>query len=358
MPSFTVAELAVRAGATIAGDADRVLSGVASLDAAGPGDLAFFARRTMREAVEGTRAGAVLVPPEFEGSGAAACLLAVDDPEFVFAKLIRLFHPEPGISPGIDPSVRVGEGVGLGEGVSLAPGVIIEDGARIGSGTRVGPGTLIGRRARLGAECRIGHAVSILHGVEIGDRVRVQAGARIGTDGFGYAPGPAGAFRMPHIGGCVIGDDAEIGANCTIDRGALDETRIGDRTKLDNLVHVAHNVRIGSDCLIAAQVGIAGSTTIGDGVHFGGQAGISGHLVIGSGARVSAQGGVMRNVPPGETHGGTPAQPQRAWMKAAAHTRRLPELMRRVARLERRLGPRRVAREDPGGDGPAGDGSA
>ena len=151
----------------------------------------------------------------------------------------------------------------------------------------MGPGTLIGRGARIGVDCRLGHAVSILHGVEIGDRVRVHAGARIGTDGFGYVEGPEGAHKVPQIGGCVIGDDVEIGANCTIDRGALDDTRIGERTKLDNLVHVGHNVRIGSDCLVAAHVGIAGSSDIGAGTQFGGQAGVAGHLTIGAGARIA-----------------------------------------------------------------------
>ena len=353
MPSFTVSELALRVGATVSGNPDRSLSGVASLGAAGPEDLTFFAREAMRNAVGETGAGAVLAPPGFDVSGVAFSVLTVDDPEFAFARVVPLFHPEREPPTGVHPSARIGRGARIGEGVSLGRGVIAEAGARIGRGTWVGPGTLIGRGARLGAECRIGHAVSILHDVEIGDRVRVHAGARIGTDGFGYAAGPGGAHKIPHIGGCVIGDDVEIGANCTIDRGALEATRIGDRTKLDNLVHVAHNVRIGRDCLITAQVGIAGSTVIGAGAQLGGQVGIAGHLTIGPGSRIAAQAGVMRDVPAGAAHGGTPAQPQRAWMKAAAHTRRLPELLRRVSRLERRLGLGRSGRQDPAEDGTA-----
>lgn len=353
MPSLTVSELARRVGATLAGDPARPLTGVASLGSAGPGDLAFFARETMRDAVEQTQAGAVLVPPGFDPSGVDCCVLAVDDPQLAFAEIVPLFHPEATLAEGIHPSVRIGRGARVAAGVSLAAGVVVERLARIGRGTRVGPGTLIGREARVGAACRIGHAVSVLHGVEIGDRVRIHAGARIGTDGFGYAAGPDGARKIPQVGGCVVGDDVEIGANCTIDRGALDDTRIGDRTKLDNLVHVAHNVRIGSDCLIAAQTGIAGSSVIGGGARLGGQAGIAGHLVIGPGARISAQAGVMRDVPAGATHGGTPAQPQRSWMKSAAHARRLPGLLRRVARLERRLGLGRAKAGDAAEDGTA-----
>ena len=350
MPAFTVSELARRVGADVLGDPERRLTGVASLAVAGPEDLAFFAREGMRKAVLGTRAGAVLTSLGFESAGVRFSVLKVDDPQLCFAKLVRLFHPEPAPPAGIHPSARVDEGARIGKGVSLGAGAVVEGGARIGRGTWVAPGTLIGRGARVGEDCRLGHAVSILHGAVLGDRVRVHAGARVGTDGFGYVPGPDGAHKVPQVGGCVIGADVEIGANCTIDRGALDDTRIGDRTKLDNLVHVGHNVRIGSDCLIAAHVGIAGSCEVGAGTHFGGQAGVADHLTIGAGARIAGQTGIVQDVPPAAEVGGTPARPQRSWLKEEAHLRRLPELFQRIARLEVRFGVRGDSRP-AGGEG-------
>ena len=184
----------------------------------------------------------------------------------------------------------------------------------------------------------IAPGVSILHGVEIGDRVLVHTGARIGTDGFGYAPTSEGAKKIPQVGGCRIADDVEIGANCTIDRGAIDDTVIGARTKLDNLVHIAHNVIIGEDCMIVAQVGIAGSSVVGAGSALAGQVGVADHVTIAPGARIAAQSGVIRDVPEGATHGGYPAQRHSRWMRITAASARLPALLRRVAAIERRLG--------------------
>lgn len=350
MPTFKVSELARRVGAEVTGDPERSLTGVASLASAGPGDLSFFAREDMRAAAEETGAGAVLVPLGFDPAGLACAVLTVDEPHLAFARILPLFQaPDP--PPAIHPTVSIGRGAEIGEEVSLAAGVVVEAGARIGARTRVGPGALIGGGARVGTDCRIGHGVSVLHDVRIGDRAIIHPGVRIGTDGFGYAAGPQGAYKVPQVGGCAIGDDVEIGANCTIDRGALDDTTIGDRTKLDNLVHIAHNVRIGTDCMIVAQVGIAGSAEIGDGAQLGGQAGIVGHLSIGPGARIAAQSGVMRDVAAGDTHGGYPAQPHRQWMKTTAATRKLPELGRRVAAIERRLGPDADASEGEEEDG-------
>jgi len=334
----TVSEVARRVEAEFEGDPDRCLEGVAPLDRAGPEHLAFFARGGPRAQLQTTLAGAVLVPETFDAELPATTILRVADPQLAFARILPLFHPEPIVHPGIHPTAVLGPGVRVDEDVSLGPNVVVEEGTHIGSGSRVGPSTFIGRDARIGRDCRIAGGVSILHGVVLGDRVVVQPGARIGTEGFGYAETPRGAEKIPQVGGCRLGDDVEVGANCTIDRGALGDTCVGARSKLDNLVHLAHNVVIGEDCMIVAQVGIAGSVTVGDGAAMAGQVGIAGHLTIGAGARIAAQSGVMRDVPAGATHGGYPAQPQTRWMRMNAAALRLPGLVRRMAVLERLAG--------------------
>lgn len=354
MPTYTVSDLARIVGAEIEGDPDRRLRDVAPLETAGPEDLTFFARTSLRAHAEKTNAGALLATRTCDLEGVASSVLRVDDPELAFAQLLPLFRPGPESASGIHPSATLGRGVKIGADVTLAANVVVEAGAEIGQGTRIGPSTLIGEGARLGRDCRIGHGVSILHRVRIGDRVIVHPGARIGTDGFGYAATPAGAHKIPQVGGCVIGDDVEVGANCTIDRGSLGDTTIGDRSKLDNLVHVAHNVKIESDCMIVAQVGIAGSSEIGRGAQLGGQVGVIGHLTIGPGARIAAGSGVMRDVPEGATQGGAPAQSHAQWLRMIAASRKLPELVRRVAAIERR-----TASADPAGpDAKDGDGAA
>lgn len=311
---------------------------MAPLDRAGPQHLAFFARGALRSQVESTQAGAVLVPTAFDLELPGTSLLRVEDPQLAFARALQLFHPDPVVAAGIHPTAIVGPRVQLGDSVTLGAYVVIEDGARIGRGSRIGPSTFVGRGARIGADCRIATGVSILHEVELGDRVAVQPGARIGTEGFGYAATDQGAEKIPQVGGCRLGDDVEVGANCTIDRGALGDTSVGARSKLDNLVHIAHNVTIGEDCMIVAQVGIAGSVALGDGVQLAGQVGIAGHLTIGAGARIAAQSGVMRDVPAGSTQGGYPAQPQTRWMRMNAAAMRLPGVLRRLAALERASG--------------------
>ncbi len=335
---FTVSDIAARVAADIDGDVERRLEGVAPLDRAGPQHLTFFAKGALRSQVESTQAGAVLVPIAFDLQLPGTSLLRVEDPQLAFARALQLFHPEPIVAAGIHQTAILGPGVRLGEEVALGAYVVVEEGAQIGRGSHIGPSTFVGRRARIGADCRIASGVSILHEVELGDRVVIQPGARIGTEGFGYATTERGAEKIPQVGGCRLGDDVEIGANCTIDRGALGDTCVGARSKLDNLVHIAHNVVIGEDCMIVAQVGIAGSVVLGDGVQLAGQVGIAGHLSIGAGARIAAQSGVMRDVPAGSTQGGYPAQPQTRWMRMNAAAMRLPAVLRRLAALERAAG--------------------
>jgi len=228
-------------------------------------------------------------------------------PRLVFAALSNRLH---------GPVPDDGEPPAIGEGVLRHPSAVIGASAEIGAGSVIGPNAVIGPGVVLGDECVIGAGASV-HFSVLGARVRLFAGARLGEDGFGFAQGQRGAVRIPQLGRLIVGDDVEIGANAAIDRGALGDTVIGEGTKIDNLVHIAHNVQIGRNCFIAGQVGFAGSCELGDGVMLGGQAGVADHISVGAGAKVAAQGGVIRDVPAGESWGGTPAAPHRDWLRAA-----------------------------------------
>ncbi len=250
---------------------------------------------------------------------------------------MSLFRAEPEPASGVAPTAVVEPGARLGDDVSLGPYAVVERHAVVGAGTRIGAHTFVASGARIGASCVIGNGCSILGAVRMGDGVRVLTGSRLGTEGFGYAEEHGDPVRFPQVGRLVIGDAVEIGANVTIDRGALADTVVGAGTKIDNLVHVGHNVRIGENCMIVAQVGIAGSVEVGDGVQLGGQAGIAGHLSIGDGARIGAQAGVIGDVPEGATYSGYPARPHGRSMRASAALLRLPDLLSRVDELEERL---------------------
>lgn len=337
MPELHAGKLADLLGARLEGDAARTIRGVGPLGTAGPDELTFLERESLIGRLDGSTPGALLVREDVELPDSDTVILRVDRPEVSFAKAIRLIYPEPDHQARIHPTAVIEDGVSLGTGVDLGAHSVIEAGASIGDGTRIGPGVFIGSGAVVGRDCLIGHGVSLLSAARLGDRVLVLEGARVGTDGFGLAAAAGGAIKVPQIGRCLIGDDVEIGANSTVDRGALVDTCIGARTKLDNLVHVGHNVRIGEDCVIVAQVGIAGSTMIDSGVTLGGQAGVAGHLTIGAGARIGAKAGVFKNVPPGATFSGYPARPHRESIRATAATFRLPAALRRLAALEKRM---------------------
>ncbi len=319
------------------GDADTEVTGVAPVEEAGSTDLTFVVDQRYARALAGSGAGAALAPPELEVDAGDTALVRVRNPRAAFGRLIRRFHPGREPPEGVHPTAVVGTNVELGPGVSIGPHVVIREDARIGADTRIGANSVVGPGARIGEGCEIGAGCSILGPVEMGDRVRVLTGARLGTEGFGYAEEVEGAVHFPQIGGVEIQDEVEIGANATVDRGALGDTVIGARTKIDNLVHVGHNVRIGEDCMIVAQVGIAGSVEVGDRVQMAGQAGIAGHLTIGDGARIAAQAGVIGDVPENATYSGYPARPHGEAMRASAALFRLPDLRRRVRELERRL---------------------
>ena len=329
-------ELAERLACRLDGDGEIDIVRVAGIDDAGPGDLTFVANTKYLPALATTRASAVVLRDD-----AAAPRLAVlrtTDPYLAFARAVGLFAPQWKPSPGIHAMAAIAGDATLGCDVSIGAFVAIGEGAAVGDRTVVFPNVTIGAGARIGADCVVHANVSIRERVTIGDRVVVQDGAVIGSDGFGFATAPDGTHqKIPQVGGVAIEDDVEIGANATIDRPAVGETRIGAGTKIDNLVQVAHGVTIGRNVLLAAQVGIAGSTTVEDAVTLAGQVGVSGHITIGKGTVATAQSGIPNSVEPGSFISGYPAISNRDWLKSSAVFRKLPELRKTIADLAARL---------------------
>jgi UDP-3-O-[3-hydroxymyristoyl] glucosamine N-acyltransferase len=307
-------EVATLTGGELIGPPDAIVAGVASLDEAGPSDASFLASGAYLPYFQSTRAGLVLVTPGFRDvEPGPAARVVVTDPRAAMRLVMDRLAPEPAAEWGIAPTARLGRA------------------CRWQGRIFVGLGAVLGAGVTLGTDCRIGPHAQIGDGTVLGDRVTVKAGARVGLDGFAFTATPAGPLRVPHRGGCRIGDDVEIGANSTVDRGSVGTTTIGAGTKLDNLVHVGHNVHIGARCLIMAQTGIAGAVVVGDDVAIAGQAGLADHLTVGDRARIAAQSGVIGDVPPGATVSGYPARDHRQVLRQAAALRRLTPL---VAALE------------------------
>lgn len=317
--------LAERTGAELGGDADpeRLIRDVASLETAGEDDLTFLDNLKYLPAFATTRAGAAFAKPAHaERAPKGLALLLTPTPYKAFALAAQAFYQEPAPEPGIHPTAIIDPTARVGEGAVIAPYVVIEARAEIGRRCRIGAGSVIGTACRLGDDVRLGAHVSLSHAI-IGSRVTLFPGVRIGQDGFGFAMDSKGAVKVPQLGRVVIGDDVEIGANSTVDRGAGPDTVIGSGTMIDNLVQIGHNVQIGRGCVLVAQVGISGSTKLGDGVMIGGQGGLSGHLVIGNGARIGAKSGIMTDVPAGATVAGSPAMPAYEFFRQMAILRRL-----------------------------------
>jgi UDP-3-O-[3-hydroxymyristoyl] glucosamine N-acyltransferase len=329
-------DLAARLGCELEGDPGIEIERAASIQAAGPGDLTFLANPKYAGSLRETRASAVIAAPDVRGAPCA--VLRTRNPYLAFARAIGLLHPEPPPPPGVHPTAIVAPDAVIGDGVSIGPYAVVGQGARIGARSVLHAHVIVGPGATIGPDCRLYPRVSIRERVVIGARCVLQDGAVVGSDGFGFAHRDDGTHeKIPQVATVVIEDDVEIGANTTIDRPAVGETRIRQGTKIDNLVQIAHGVLVGAHSLLAAQVGIAGSTVIGESVMLGGQVGVTGHVTVGDRVRASAKTGITGNVPSGAYITGYPHMDNLEWRKAYAVFRRLPEMRKQLGELERRL---------------------
>ena len=340
--AFTTAEIAKHIDGEVLGDASATLKGFAPADSAKAGDLTFAENDDFFVRAEKSAATAIIADKRFTST--KKIVIRVANARIAFAKVMALFFPERTFAAGVHPTAVVAPGVQIDSTAHIGPHCVIGERVRIGARTVLQGGNFIGGDSKLGDDVNLFPNVVVYPGAEIGRRVRIHANTVIGSDGFGYVQDGGIHRKVPQIGNVVIGDDVEIGAGVTIDRGALGSTIIGQGTKIDNLVQVAHNVEIGGGCLLVAQAGIAGSTKLGNYVVLAGQVGIAGHLKIGNQAIVAARAGVMNDIPDGEKWLGTPAQPDRDMKRQYIAIRHLPDLLKRVAELERKLGAKRKRR--------------
>ena len=332
----TAAEIAGQLQGEVVGDGSVVLTGFAPANTAKAGDLTFAENQAYFDAAEKSAATAILVPAEF--SSARKVLIRVPNTRVAFAKVLPLFFPEPAFAPGIHPGASIAPSAKIDPTAHIGPGCVIGEEVKIGAHAALLGGNHIAAHCEIGAETKLFPNVVLYPRTRLGQRVILHAGVVIGSDGFGYVFDTSFHRKVSQIGNVVIHDDVEIGANTTVDRGALGSTVIGRGTKIDNLVQIGHNVIIGEHCIIVAQVGIAGSTKIGNYVTIAGQAGLSGHLKVGDRVTIAAQSGVIHDVPAGEKWLGNPAIPDRQAKRQYIGIQRLPDLIRRVNELERQLG--------------------
>jgi UDP-3-O-[3-hydroxymyristoyl] glucosamine N-acyltransferase len=328
-------ELARLVGGTVRGEPGRLIRAVAPLDAAGPEELSFLINPRYRAAARTSAAGAFLVGPGTDVPGRD--LLVADEPYPALATILERLYPAEAVTPGVSPAAHVEPSAVLGRDVAIGPFAVVGAGAVIGDGAAVSSGAVVGAACRIGAGTTLHPRVVLYPGTEVGARCVVHAGAVLGADGFGFATSKGTHRKIPQLGRVVVEDDVEIGANTTIDRGALGETRIGRGSKIDDLVMIAHGVTVGPGALLAAQAGISGSTRLGRNVTFAGQSGAAGHLRLGDGVIVAAKTAVLSDVPDGAFVAGIPAVDHRTWKRSQAAVRTLPELKVRLRSLIARI---------------------
>ena len=331
---LTAQEIASLVGGEVEGPAGVQLAGVAPLDRARAGELSLLASGRYLSYFQRTSAGAVLLSPDFRKvQGGPATRIVVPDPREALERLLPEMYPDLPPKWEVDPSARVGRGTRWGGRIALGAGAVLGNNVELGTDCVIGPHAVVGDRSRLGDACRLESHAALSPGTILGRAVVVRGGARVGGPGFGYRPSDAGFRHVLHVGKVILGDEVHVGANSTIDRGSVGDTVVGAGTKIDNLVHVGHNVRIGERCLIMAQVGIAGTTEVEDEAIVGGQAGLADHLRVGRGARIAAQSGVIGDIEPGVTVSGYPARSHREVLRQVAALRRLAPLVDRLERL-------------------------
>ncbi|NOS35096.1 MAG: UDP-3-O-(3-hydroxymyristoyl)glucosamine N-acyltransferase [Deltaproteobacteria bacterium] len=333
-------ELAAYVDGEVDGDGEVEIEGVASIEDAAPGAITFIASPKYLHLLATTKATALIVPMEDEmrqDIERGLNLLRVANPYLAFAKILALFQPPPSHYEGVHPRAEVHGGAVVGRGVSIYPFAVVDEGACIGDRVVLYPGVYVGRNAVVGDDTLLYPNVTVREGCRIGQRVIVHANSVVGSDGFGYARDGSSHHKIPQTGIVVLEDDVEIGAGVTIDRATLGETIIRRGTKVDNIVQIAHNVEIGEDSIIVAQVGISGSTKIGKGVTLAGQVGIAGHIEVGDGITVGAKAGVIGNLLEKGVFTGMPAMPHAQWLRVQGSLTKLPDMRKRLLKLERRL---------------------
>jgi UDP-3-O-[3-hydroxymyristoyl] glucosamine N-acyltransferase len=331
---LTAQAVADLVGGRLLGDGAVRICTVRPLGKAGPDALSFAVSGRYAADLGTSRAGAVLLPEELaEGQSGARARIVVDDPYGALVRVVRALFPVVSAAPGVDPSARIGSGAELGADVSIGAFVVLGKDVRIGARSRLAPHVTIDDGVTVGEDTIIGPGAVCYRGSRIGSKVVLKAGAVIGGEGFGYLSDARGHHRIPHSGSCIIADEVEVGSHSCIDRGSIDDTIVGRGTKLDNLVHVGHNVQIGERCLIMAGVGIAGSTRVGNDVILAGHVGVTDHLVIGDRARIAAKSAIFGDVPPGASFSGHPARPHRQFLRAQAAMYRLAPIVDELERL-------------------------